>query len=57
MSELNPAHLEILTSVQREIALSIVLAVDGRDATDVIHAMISLMAATINQSTLLHVAS
>lgn len=47
---IDPDNYSILTPEQREIALSIVHAVEGCEATDVITAMISLMAATINQS-------
>lgn len=43
-------HYSILTPVQREIAVAIVHAMAGREATDVVTAMISIMAATINES-------
>ena len=43
-------NFSVLTPEQREIAVAICHAVDGREATNVIHAMISIMAATIAQS-------
>lgn len=47
---IDPDHYSILTAEQREIAVNIVKAVEGREATDVVTAMISIMAATINES-------
>ncbi|PZU17819.1 MAG: hypothetical protein DI589_25485 [Shinella sp.] len=48
--DMHPDNFSILTPEQREIAVAICHAVDGCEATNVIHAMISIMAATINQS-------
>lgn len=50
MSYHDADKFSILSPEQREIAVNIVQAVDGREATDVLKAMVSIMAATINQS-------